>query len=140
MLNQVILIGRTTHDVELKETANGRAYGIVTIATARSFKNQETDSYDTDFLDVSLWGITAENVAKHVGRGSAISIRGRVANRLLDFPGEQTVKTIRIIGEQVKFIQIKPPSTTAIDAKKDDEFTVDDFPTSAEFDEEFKNL
>ena len=111
MLNQVILIGRTTRDVELKEATNGRSFGIVTIATTRSFKNQETDSYDTDILDVSLWGITAENVAKCAGRGSAISIRGRIANRTLDFPGEQTFKTISIIGEQVSFIQPIPPST-----------------------------
>ena len=40
MLNQVILIGRTARDVELRKASNGRFFGIVTIAVTRSFKNQ----------------------------------------------------------------------------------------------------
>jgi len=111
MLNQVILIGRTTRDIELREASNGRPFGIVTVAVNRSFKNQETDTYDTDFVDVSLWGITAQNVAKYAGKGSAISIRGRVANRVVDFPREQTFRTISVVGEQVSFIQTKAPGT-----------------------------
>lgn len=140
MLNQVILVGRTTRNVELREASNGQAFGIVTIAATRSFKNPETDTYDTDFIDVSLWGITAENVAKYAGKGSAISIRGRVANRILDFPGEQTFKTIGIIGEQVSFIQTKTPSTNEVNEEKSNEFMLDDLPTNKEFDEEIGKL
>ena len=147
MLNQVILIGRTTRDVELKEASNGRPFGIVTVAVTRSFKNQETNTYDTDFVDVSLWGLTAENVAKYAGKGSAISIRGRVTNRVLDFPGEQTFKTIGIVGEQVNFIQTKAPGVKDSDKlTKEDErekisetYLVDDFPIAAKLDEEIAN-
>jgi len=135
MLNQVILIGRTTRDVELRESSNGRPFGIVTIAATRSFKNQETNTYDTDFVDVSLWGITAENVAKYAGKGSALSIRGRVTNRILDFPGEQTFRTIGIVGEQVSFIQTKAPGANISNEENSEEFTLDSFPTSEEFDE-----
>jgi len=136
MLNQVILIGRTTRDIELKESSNGRPFGIVTVAVTRSFKNQETDTYDTDFVDVSLWGITAENVAKYAGKGSALSIRGRVTNRIVDFPGEQTFRTIGIVGEQVSFIQTKAPGVNENSEEKSDNLTLDDFSTGAEFDEE----
>ena len=127
MLNQVIIIGRTTRDVELKESANGRPFAIVTIAVTRSFKNQETNTYDTDFIDVAVWGFTAENVAKYAGEGSALSIRGRVTNRVLDFPGEQTFRTIGLVGEQVSFIQTKAPGATETSEENLDEFTPDDF-------------
>ena len=111
MLNQVTLIGRTTGDIELKESENGKKFGIVTVATTRPFKDAGTDEYGTDFIDVSLWGKTAENAVQHVGKGSAVSIRGRVANRVIDIPSEQTFKTIGIIGDRVSFIQLKPPLT-----------------------------
>ena len=134
MLNQVILVGRTTRDVEIKESSNGRPFGIVTIAATRSFKNQETNTYDADFVDVSLWGITAVNVAKYAGKGSALSIRGRVTNRILDFPGEQTIRTIGIVGEQVSFIQTKAPSENINKKGKSEEFPLSDFPTGEKFD------
>ena len=112
MLNQVIIIGRTTKDVELKEATNGRSFGIATIAVTRAFKDSKTNEYGTDFIDITLWGGTAENFAKHAGKGSAVSIRGRIANRTLDFPDEkQTIKTLKIVGEQVSFIQTKPPAS-----------------------------
>jgi len=133
MLNQVILVGRTTRDVELRESSNGRPFGIVTVATTRSFKNQETNTYDTDFVDVGLWGITATNVSKYAGKGSAIAIRGRVANRILDFPGEQTIRTIGIIGEQVSFIQTKAPGASTSKDEKSDESALSDFPTGEKF-------
>jgi len=134
MLNQVILVGRTARDVELRESSSGRTFGIVTMATTRSFKNQETNSYDTDFIDVSLWGKTAENVAKYAGKGSALSIRGRITNRILDFPGEQTFRTIGIVGEQVAFIQTKAPGVSISTEEKSEEFALRDFPTGEEFD------
>ncbi|MCL1990849.1 MAG: single-stranded DNA-binding protein [Defluviitaleaceae bacterium] len=135
MLNQLILIGRTTRDVELKETTNGRTFGIVTLAVNRPFKNQETNTYDTDFIDVSLWGLTAESVAKYAGKGSAISIRGRVANRILDFPGEQTFRTISIVGQQVSFIQTKAPGSNTESDESNESFTLEDFPSGEAFDE-----
>jgi len=139
MLNQVILIGRVTRDIELKETSNGRTFGIVRLAVARTFKNQATNAYETDFVDVSLWGATAENVAKYAGKGSTISIRGRVVNRILDFPGEHTVRTIGIVGQQISFIQTKAPGTAVEKEESDEKEAVDDhlllanFPSSVAF-------
>lgn len=109
MLNQVTLVGRLTADPELKTSTTGRPFCFITLAAMRSFKNQETNEYETDFIDISLWGLTAENVVKHCGKGSAVAVRGRLANRVLDFPGEQTFRTIGVIGERVSFIQLKAP-------------------------------
>jgi len=117
MLNQVTLVGRITADPELKEGLNGRPFCFITLATTRAFKNQETNEYETDFIDVSLWGITAENVAKHCGKGSAVAVRARLANRVVDFPGEQTFRTIGVVGERISFISLKAPSSNLATAK-----------------------
>ena len=108
-MNQVLLVGRTTRDIELREASNGSPYGIATLAVSKPFKNKKTGEYDTDFVDVSLWGATAKNVAKYAGKGSILSVRGRLANRTVDLQGEQTMRTISIVGEQVCFVQTKTP-------------------------------
>lgn len=149
MLNQIILIGRVVRDVEVKTATNGRPFAIVTMAVQRSFRNQHTQVYDTDFIDVSLWGATAENIAKYAGRGSSISVRGRVANRVLDYPGEHTIRSTGIIAEQVSFIQTKSPgqvvandNNTAESADESDSeiivgVALENMPSSDEFQEEF---
>lgn len=109
MLNQVVLIGRTTKDLEVRTSTNGREYAIATLAVSRPFKSQNTNTYETDFIDVSLWGKTAINVAKYAGKGSFLSIRGRITNRFIDVPHEKTFRTIGIVGDQVSFIQTKAP-------------------------------
>ena len=111
MLNQVTLVGTIIADPELRESSTGRSFCIITIATTRPFKNQETNEYERDFIDVNLWGLTAENAVKHCGKGSAIAVRGRLVNRVLDLPNEQTLRTIIVIGERVSFIQLKAPSS-----------------------------
>ena len=157
MVNQVILIGRTTRDIELKKASNGRLFGVVTIAVSRPFRNQATKEYDTDFIDVSLWGSTAENVAKYAGKGSLLSIRGRVGNRYLEYPNVATIQTIGLIGEQVSFIRTKAPGAVVINEKVDDGnenenkdgidnlpmidgITVEAMPTNEEFEAEFVKI
>ena len=147
MLNQIILIGRTVRDVEVKIAPNGRPFAIVTMAVQRSFRNQQTNVYDTDFIDVSLWGATAENVAKYAGKGSAISVRGRVANRTTDIPGHPTLRSAGVVAEQVAFIKTKAPGVVVVkdDASKNDDEenlidgkTFDNLPSSEAFDEEIQ--
>lgn len=129
MLNQVTLVGRITADPALRESTTGKPFCFITLAAMRSFKNQETNEYETDFIDISFWGLTAENVVKHCGKGSAIAVRGRLANRVLDFPGEQTFRTIGVVGERVSFIQLKTPGSGINNEINDlEQLILDDFP------------
>ena len=49
MLNQVVLVGRLTDDVEVVKTENGKSYSTITLAVQRSFKNSE-GVYEADFI------------------------------------------------------------------------------------------
>jgi len=131
MLNQVTLVGRITSDPELRQGANGRNFCFINLAAMRSFKNQETNEYESDFIDISLWGLTAENVVKHCGKGSAIAVRGRLTNRILDLPGEHTLRTMGVIGERVSFIQLKTPGSNEATHQPNDlnqQLMLNDFP------------
>lgn len=123
MLNNIILIGRTVRDIEVKDTTNGRPHGIVTIAVQRSFKNETTREYDVDFIDVSLWGNTAENTAKYVGKGSAISIRGRITNRTIEIDGFPPIRSSAVTADAVHFISLKAPGVTHVQTDEIEKMT-----------------
>ena len=67
-LNFVSLIGRLTHDNELRTNTNGKSFLSNSIAVQRSFKNANGD-YDTDFINVAFSGKTAEFVNEHFHKG-----------------------------------------------------------------------
>lgn len=52
-MNIVLLMGRLTQDVEVKEYPTGNVARI-TLAVRREFKNSD-GVYDTDFIPVTLW-------------------------------------------------------------------------------------
>ena len=74
MLNQTVLIGRITHEPELKETDNGTKVANITLAVPRGYKNQNGE-YDTDFISCSLWRGIAENTVNYVKKGDLIGLK-----------------------------------------------------------------
>jgi len=108
-LNQATLVGRTVRDVELQRNSSGRAYANVTLAIQRAFKNQETNEYDSDFIEMTLWDSQAEEVVKSAGKGSVLSVHGHMISKTLEFTNQMAVGTIGIVGDKVSFPQTKEP-------------------------------
>jgi len=62
-LNNVVLTGRVTRDVELKYTTNGSAVANFSIAVNEGVKQPNGQWEDKgNFFDVSLWGKSAETL------------------------------------------------------------------------------
>jgi single-strand DNA-binding protein len=60
-LNRVFLIGNVTRDVELRYTPKGTALTKIGLAINRVFTDdQGAKKEDVTFVDVTLWGRTAE--------------------------------------------------------------------------------
>lgn len=59
MLNRAIMMGRLTHDPELKTTQAGTQLCRFSIACDRDFKNTSGEK-ETDFFDCVAWRKTAE--------------------------------------------------------------------------------
>ena len=62
MLNHIVMMGRLTHDPELRY-AGETPVCTFRIASDRDFKNKDGEK-DTDFVDVVAWRGTAENVSR----------------------------------------------------------------------------
>ena len=73
MMNQIILVGRLTKEVELMEGGKG----IITLAIPRSYKNEE-GIYETYFVPCTLWNGIATNVAEYCKKGDLVGVKGRL--------------------------------------------------------------
>ena len=61
MLNRIILMGRLTHDPELRKTQSGVSVCSFSIAVDRDYKAQNGEK-ETDFFDIVTWRATADFV------------------------------------------------------------------------------
>ncbi len=102
MLNQVVLVGRLTKDIEVSETENGKKYATVTLAIPRSFKNADGE-YETDFVSVKLFDNIAENTSEYCKKGDIVGVKGRMQSGSYEKDGE-TKYTLDVVGEKVTFL------------------------------------
>ena len=105
MLNQIILVGRLTKEVQVNNSDSGKKVAKITLAIPRSFKNMD-GIYDTDFIKCSLWNGIAKNVSEYCKKGDLIGIRGRLQVRNYEDNGEVKYIT-EVIAEKISFLTSK---------------------------------
>ncbi|GHW01454.1 single-stranded DNA-binding protein [Lactobacillus nasalidis] len=88
-INNVVLVGRLTKDVNLRTTKNGTAVGTFTLAVDRSTKDAEGNR-EADYINCVIWNTKyskkAENLATYAHKGSMIGITGSIQTR--HYPGK----------------------------------------------------
>lgn len=102
MLNQIVLVGRLTKDIEVKELEDGKKVSNVVLAISRSYKNSEGE-YEADFVKCTLWGKIAENTAEYCHKGDIVGIKGRIQTRTIDTEKGKSVEQ-EVIAEKVTFL------------------------------------
>ena len=106
MLNKVILIGRTTREVELRRTSNGTAVSTFTLAVDNRFVLKDGKS-STDFISCVLWKGVAESTAEYCKKGDLVGIKGRIQTRDVELEDETHKKYVEVIAEKVTFLSSK---------------------------------
>ena len=87
--NKVILVGNLTRDPELRYTSNGEANLGDGLAVNRTWTSESGEKKEeVTFVDVDIFGRTAENVGQYMRKGSPILIEGRL--RLDQWDDKQT--------------------------------------------------
>ena len=107
MLNQVILVGRLVKDPEIKVTPDGKKVSNITLAVQRSYKNQETQEYDTDFLTCTLWEGIAESTHQYCKKGSTLGVKARLAVKKFNYGDDKYFSYPEIVAEKITFINTK---------------------------------
>lgn len=86
MINNVVLVGRTTKDMELKQSNRGSAYVQFILAVNRTFKDGNGEQ-QADFITCIAWNKTAETLARYVSKGALIGVEGRLQVRSYEKDG-----------------------------------------------------
>lgn len=77
MINNVVLTGRLTKDVELKYYNGEKSVCYFTIAVNRNYKNANGE-YDADFINCKAYRNTAEYLAKYCNKGDLVGVVGSI--------------------------------------------------------------
>lgn len=102
MLNNVVIMGRLTRDPELRRTQTGTAVASLTLACDRDFKPQNGEK-ETDFIDVVVWGKTAEFAANYFTKGRMAIVEGRLQVRNWQDKDGNKRKTTEVVADRMYF-------------------------------------
>lgn len=108
MLNQIVLVGRLTRDVQLNKTENGKKVTTISLAIPRSFKNMD-GLYDTDFVDCILWDQVATNTSEYCHKGDILGVKGRIQSRVYEQDDKKHYQ-LEVVAEKVTFLTSKKDS------------------------------
>ncbi len=102
--NRVVLVGNITREIDLRYTQSGTAVTDIGLAISERKKNQSGEWIDdTQFVDATLWGRTAEVAAEYLGKGSPILIEGRLKLETWEADGQKRSK-LKVVGERMQML------------------------------------
>src|SRR5215831_10399919 len=105
-LNRVTVAGRLTRDPEVRYTTSGTAVAEISLAVSRFYKDQAGQTKDeTDFIDLTAFGRSAEVMQKHLHKGNPLFVEGRL--KLDQWDDKQTGakrSKLKVIAESMQFV------------------------------------
>lgn len=118
--NKTQVGGRLTRDPEVKRTNAGTAVAEISIAVNRKWRDPSGNvKEEVDFIDVTLWGKTAELAEKYLTKGRSVFIDGRLQLETWDDKTTGAKRTkLKVVGEAMQFINdgkgsAQAPATTS---------------------------
>ena len=104
--NKVILVGNLTRDPELRYTPKGTAVAKIGLAVNRNWTSESGEKKEeVTFVDVDIFGRTAENVSQYMRKGRPILVEGRL--KLDQWDDKQTGQKrsrLAVVAETVQFL------------------------------------
>ena len=93
-MNEVILIGRMTKDIDARQTASGTSVGRFSLAVDRFGKDK-----GADFINCVAFDKKAEVLEKYTHKGSKIALIGRIQTGSYEKDGRKVYTTDVIVNE-----------------------------------------
>ncbi len=132
-VNKVILIGNVTRDPEIKYTPKGSAVTDLGLAVNRFYTTDSGEKREeTTFVDVTLWGKTAELAGEFLKKGRPVYIEGRLQmDTWEDKQSGQKRSKLRVVGDTMQFLDRKPGGGGGSDEGGDRRSSAQDRPSSS---------
>ena len=105
-MNSIVLKGRLTSDIEVKQTQSGVAVAKFSVAVDRDFSKEK----EVDFIPCTAWRTTAEFLGKYFRKGQEVLLNGRLlTNKFTDKDGNNRT-SYDVMVEKVEFCGSKAQS------------------------------
>lgn len=105
-LNKVLLIGNLTRNPELRYTPSGAAvceFGMAINRTYTTSSNEKKE--EVCFLEVVVWGKSAEACDKYLQKGAPLFVEGRIQmDQWTDKETQKQRSKLKIVAERTQFI------------------------------------
>jgi len=103
VLNQLILIGRITHNPESVTLEDGKKILKFQLAVQRGFKNYE-GLYDTDFIQITAWEGLASIVESFIKKGNMLAVKARIQTWKYNINDEKSLNMLEVIAEKITYL------------------------------------
>ena len=100
-MNKVILIGNTVRPIELRYLPSGSAVAKTGIAVNRTWKDKLSGErkQETMFIDVVIYGKSAEIANQYMLKGKKVLVEGRlVLEQWVDQSGQERSRHVIVVG------------------------------------------
>jgi single-strand DNA-binding protein len=102
--NRVILVGNLTRDPELRFTPSNTPVSEIGMAVNDRRKNASGEWVEeTTFVDVTLWGRTAEVANEYLNKGSSVLVEGRLKLDTWEKEGKKHSK-LRVVADRMQML------------------------------------
>lgn len=107
-LNKCLFLGNLGKDPELKFIPSGQAVCNFSMATTRKYKDSSGEwKEETSWMNIVVWGKSAEACGEYLKKGSPVLVEARVQNRSWEKDGVRQYRT-EFVAERVQFLGAKP--------------------------------
>ncbi len=110
-MNKVILMGRLTRDVEIRQTPNGVSLARFSLAVNRRFVGKDSQQ-KADFINCVAWRQTGEFIARYFQKGSMIAVVGNIQSRSWDGQDGKKQYAMEVVVDEAYFTGSKSDTGT----------------------------
>ena len=135
-MNKVILMGRLTRDVEMRQTPNGVSLARFSIAVNRRFAGKDAQQ-QADFINCVAWRQTGEFIARYFQKGGMIAIVGSIQTRSWDGNDGKKQYATEVIVDEAYFTGSKSENSTGSNTNLSDS-SLDDL--NSQYGEDFATI
>ena len=117
--NRVIIMGNLTRDVELRHIPSGTAVTDLGMAMNEHRKDADGNKVEeTVFVDVTLWGRTAEVAAEYLSKGSPVLIEGKLKLDQWETDDGEKRQKLKVVGDRMQMLGSGKGSSPANDKQE----------------------
>ena len=104
MINNVVLVGRLTKDIDLRKTSSNISTCTFTLACDKKFKPTQEGAPTADFISCVAWRQSADFLASYASKGSIVAVEGSIQTRNYDGQDGRKVYVTEVLCDRVRLI------------------------------------